>query len=234
MSADKILVIGNSGDGKSSALRNLPPNETFLINCISKGLPFRGWKTKYTVFDKSNPNGNLLNTANPSTILRTMEHINSSRPDIKYLVIDDFNYIPAYRSFDRASEKGFDKFVDIALEIKNIASKAETMRDDLTVIIMMHPDITINQITGEKMIKPKISGKMIENQLTFEGLFEKVLYCFPKSDIIENKITYGFYTNKTADTLSPAKTPFGMFEEIFIDNDLKLVIDKIKEFNEGE
>lgn len=99
----------------------------------------------------------------------------------------------------------------------------------------MHPDISVNPVTGEKMIKPKIAGQMIEKQLTFEGLFSKVLYCKPKVDKMDNKIEYGFYTRKSGSTSDfPAKTPRGLFEEEFIPNDLAYVFEEVRKFNEGE
>lgn len=228
--ADRVLIIAESGSGKSTSLRNLNSEETFIINCLSKKLPFKGWKSKYTELTKENPRGNLFNSVVGANIMATMKYVNEKRTEIKTLVIDDFNYVSAYRLFDKAKETGFTKFVDSALEIKQIATLPESFRDDLLVIFMMHPDISVD-VEGNKIIKPKTGGRMIENQLTFEGLFEKVLYGKSKLSPDGRSIEYIFETRKTNDIASPAKTPIGLFEEAHIANDLQLVIDAIKEFD---
>lgn len=107
MAAEKILVIGDSGDGKSTSMRNLNPKETFLINCVGKDLPFRGWKKDYQVYSKDNPNGNLVNTSSVEMVKKIMKGVNSSLTHIKVLIIDDFNYIPAYQLFDKVEETGW-------------------------------------------------------------------------------------------------------------------------------
>lgn len=137
--------------------------------------------------------------------------------------------------FLKENKKNDTKFSLLAKDLKDIACLAESFRDDLFVIIMMHPDVSVNSVTGEKIIKPKIAGQMIERQLTFEGLFAKVLYCKPKLDPINDTLTYGFETRKTAlNPQSPAKTPIGLFEEEFVDNDLAYVIEEVRKYNMGE
>lgn len=89
MSATSVLVVGESGSGKSTAAENLPYKETFVINVAAKPLPFKGWKSRYTEFNKDNPQGNMLSSDNTETILATLDYVNSKRPEIKYIVIDD-------------------------------------------------------------------------------------------------------------------------------------------------
>lgn len=226
--ADRVLILAESGAGKSTSIRNLDPKETFIINCLSKALPFRGWKSKYTLLTKDNPDGNLFNSVNGSTIMGTMKYVNDKRPEVKMLIIDDFNYISAYKLFDKAKETGYNKFTDTALEIKQIATLPESFRDDLIVVYMMHPEVDTD-IDGNKRITPKIGGKMITNQLVLEGLFDKVLYCKPRTAKGGKGIEYGFETRKS-EISSPAKTPMGLFEEEFIPNDLELVKQAILEY----
>lgn len=228
--ADRILILAQSGSGKSTSLRNLDPKETFIINCLSKNLPFKGWKSNYTALSKDNPQGNLYNNVNGSSIMATMKYVNEKRPEIKTLIVDDFNYVSSYKLFDKAKETGFNKFVDSALEIKQITTLPESFRDDLIVIYMMHPDID-SDIEGNKIITPMVGGKMIRNQLTLEGLFDKVLYGRVNISKVTKEAEFVFETRKTTDISSPAKTPMGMFEDATIPNDLKIVIDTIKEFD---
>ena len=87
--ANLIAVVGASGSGKSSSLRTLKPEETFIINVASKPLPFKGWRSKYTIWNKENPDGNYINTSNVTTIGQILNYINLKRPEIKNVIIDD-------------------------------------------------------------------------------------------------------------------------------------------------
>ena len=87
--AEKILILGNSGTGKSTSLRNLDPDTTFIIQCVNKKLPFKGWKTKYTQITESNPNGNLCYTNDYQDIWKKLKYINNKMPKIKTVIIDD-------------------------------------------------------------------------------------------------------------------------------------------------
>lgn len=88
MAAETILILGESGNGKSTSLRNLNPKETFIISTTSKPLPWRGWKKQYTKFEKNNPKGNLYQVSRSNDIVNIMKYISNQRPDIKIIVID--------------------------------------------------------------------------------------------------------------------------------------------------
>ena len=105
--AQSILVIAESGSGKSTSIRNLDPNETLIINIANKPLPFKGWKSKYALLDKENPKGNLLNVSSGPGVLKAMMHVNEKMPHIKNLVIDDWQYMSSFEYFDKANEKGW-------------------------------------------------------------------------------------------------------------------------------
>lgn len=87
--ANMLALVGQSGSGKSTSLRNLDPTKTFIINVASKPLPFKGWRSKYTIWSKDNPNGNYINTSNVQVIGQILGYINSKRPEIKNLIIED-------------------------------------------------------------------------------------------------------------------------------------------------
>src|ERR1700754_3914020 len=95
MSATSVLIVGESGSGKTTAAETLPPAETFIINVASKPLPYKGWKANYTELTGKNPTGNMLNGTSSDAILQTLEYINTKRPEIKYVVLDDNQYIAA-------------------------------------------------------------------------------------------------------------------------------------------
>lgn len=224
--ANLIAIVGNSGSGKSTSFRTLDPKETFIINIASKPLPFKGWRTNYTTWDKENPNGNFVNTSNIEAIGKILQYVNTKRPEIKNIIIDDSQYIMSFEAMDRAKEKGFEKFTDIAQKFYSILKTGVLMRDDLNVIVSCH---TENVGTAdEPQLKIKTIGKMIDNVITVEGLFTYVLFTEISRDD-ESKVKYSFITH--SDGTNTAKTPFGCFDEDRIPNDMQLVLDAINDFN---
>lgn len=224
--ANLIAIVGNSGSGKSTSLRTLDPKETFIINVASKPLPFKGWKTNYTTWDKEHPEGNFVNTSNVDTIGKILTYINGKRSEIKNVVLEDAQYLMSFEAMDRAKERGFDKFTEIAQKFYAILKMGIQMREDLNVIVSCHAE---NSGTAdEPKWKIKTVGKMIDNLVTVEGLFTYVLFTNVSRDT-DNKVSYSFITH--SDGSNTAKTPFGCFEEDLIPNDMQMVIDAINEFN---
>ena len=91
--AQEILIIGESGTGKTTSFRTLDPKETFILNVAKKPLPFKGWKTNYTTISKENAQGNYFSSDNADALVRTMKHINDNMPHIKVVIVDDFQYL---------------------------------------------------------------------------------------------------------------------------------------------
>lgn len=90
MAAETILILGESGCGKSTSFRNLDPKETFIISTTSKPLPWRGWKKQYTKFNpKDNPDGNWYQTPKATQIIKIMQYVSTKMSNVKYIVIDD-------------------------------------------------------------------------------------------------------------------------------------------------
>lgn len=217
--AHGVLIIGESGCGKSTAGRNLVPEETFWINVANKSLPFKGWKAKYPKLSKETPDGRLSSVSTPTGILKALEYINNDRPEIKTVIIDDWQYMSAFEFFDRADEKGYDKFTDIGKWLTQVAKKPIELRDDLTIFFLTHSEESQDQ-KGRRKTKAKTIGKMVDEKLTLEGLFSIVLYATVKRDE-EGNLKYVFETvNNGSNT---CKAPMGMFEEEEIPNDLALV-----------
>lgn len=223
--ANLIALVGNSGSGKSTSIRTLNPAETFIINVASKPLPFKGWKAKYTVWNKDNPNGNFINTSDVERISKILDYIEAKRPEIKNIILDDSQYLMAFEAMDRAKEKGFEKFTDIAQKFYSILKASISMRDDLNIIVSCHSENIGDGLNP--IYKIKTIGKMIDNVITIEGLFTYVLFTHIESDNGTN--TYHFITQ--SDGTTTAKTPLDCFDSILIPNDLQYVINKIEEFN---
>lgn len=201
-----VLIIGASGSGKSSGLRNFSADEVTIFNVANKLLPFR-------------KKLDVIKNANYDTIGRIL-----SQKQKKIYVIDDSQYLLAFEMFDRAKETGYSKFTDIALRFRNMIDYIiKKLPDDVIVYFLHHAEET-----DSGKIKAKTVGKMLDNQLTVEGLFSIVLYCKIEGE------SHIFETQ--SDGYTTAKSPMEMFDRI-IDNDLKMVDSKIREYynlNESE
>ena len=220
--AQSVLVIADSGTGKSTSIRNLLPKETFIINIANKPLPFKGWKKNYTNISKENPKGNMTSASTAPGIIKAMQHVNDKMPHINTLVIDDWQYMSSFEYFDRANEKGYDKFTQIAANLAQVAKMPKDMRDDLTIFFLTHSEESTD-INGHRKVKAKTVGKMIDNALTLEGLFSIVLFGRVKKT--EDGLEDGFDTQNNGE--NTCKSPMGMFDSPFINNDLQLVKDCI-------
>jgi len=226
--AQSILVIADSGTGKSTSIRHLNPDETFIINIANKPLPFKGWKKNYKAINKENPKGNLASASSPAGIIKAINHVDQKMSHIKTLVVDDWQYMSSFEYFDRANEKGYDKFTQIAANLATVAKLPKDLRDDLTVIFLTHSEDSTD-IGGNRKIKAKTIGKMIDNTLTLEGLFSIVLFGkVNKND--DGELEYGFETQNNGE--NTCKSPQGMFEDFFIPNNLQYVKDCIQKYEE--
>lgn len=229
--AELIAIVGESGSGKTSSIRNLNPEETFIISTTGKRPGIKGAKKKYpdVKISKDGITGNFYTTANIENIKKMIAIVDKKMPQIKTLIIDDFQYLQSFEAMQRVDEKGYSKFTDIAKHAYEALKLAMDMREDLFVCVLTHSENTGDNINP--YFKMKTIGKMLDNVITLEGLFTYVL--FTKVILDENnKPSYKFMTN--ADGTCTAKTPMGLFPEILIDNDLDLVINRIKEYNEED
>lgn len=229
MAAETILILGESGCGKTSSLRNLNPKETFIISTTSKPLPWRGWKKDYIRWDPNiSIKGNWYQTSKSTNVITIMKYVSAKRPEIKNLVIDDLQYTMAFEFLDRRKEKGYDKFNDIGGDFTDILRITDTLRDDLKIIFTSHSENTGDAMNPHWSLKT--IGRMVNEKVTPEGLFTYVFYALPQNN--DNIIEYKFLTNTDGEHV--AKTPLGMFENKLVDNDLQAIIDIIDKYNKGE
>ena len=218
---NSVLILGESGTGKSSSLRTLNPEETFIINVINKPLPFRGSKFKYKRFSSETNEGNYYASDSPVIIRKLIQYVNDNMPHIKNVVLDDFGYTISNTFMRRATQKGYEKFSEIGADTFFILDILTDLRDDLFAFVMMHTDIDIN---GK--YKPRTIGKMIDQYICIEGKFTVCLHA------LVNDGQYQFLTNNDGQHM--AKSPLGMFEQLFIDNDLQYVINNINNYNNDD
>lgn len=194
------LILGESGSGKSTSLRNLDPAQTLLIQAIKKPLPFRSkdWKP---VKD----GGNIVVSDQSAAIINAMRKTHRS-----LIVIDDWQYVLANEYMRRTDERGYDKFTDIGRHAWDILSAATDLDAGKRVYILAH---TQTDEHGNRRIKT--IGKMLDEKITPEGMFSIVL-----NTVVQNG-NYLFATrNNGANT---TKSPLGLFDDDLIDNDLAAV-----------
>ena len=235
-----IGIAGHSGTGKTSGWRNMPPKETAMLLPNNKTqLPFPGAKKNYTKYDKEAGTGNLIVTNNLRSIPKVLKDINDNRPDIKYVLIDDFTHFfnaetrsDAFRKRKGGGE-AFARWDDFAaLVYKTVFEQAGTFRDDLTTVVHFH--VQENDSFDGMRICIKTPGKLLDNQIDLPSYFTYMLYTkvLPPSKDVKQEDRYKYVTND--DGTREAKTPYGCFKDIEIPNDMKVVIDTIEKYENGE
>lgn len=207
--------MGESGSGKTTAMRTLNPDETYYIDCDGKGLSWKGWRNQYNAEKK-----NYLVTDQQNTILTVMRGIDAKRPNIKTIVIDTINSVMIADERRRQNEKNYDKWADLAWAVYDIVTMSSKLRDDLTVIVLAHTQTEVDDTTGERFTRILTNGKKL-NKIGLEKYFTTVL--------LTKKTADGFVFETTANK-STAKTPMGAFETDEVPNDMQSVLDALAEF----
>ena len=203
--AQMLLIMGESGTGKSTSIRNCDPATTAIVNPVGKPLPFKG---KFEMLNSETESRKICKFMKEQAVAGK-----------KLLVVDDFQYILSVPYMNRIKENGWDKWNDFGANYFEIIEVCKELPDDVVVAYMTHTETLENGVTTIKLI-----GKLLREKITIEGLFTIVL----RTGVNEGK--YYFYTqNSGKDTV---KSPMGMFPAYAIDNDLNYVADKIRNFYE--
>lgn len=192
--ATVTLILGKSGSGKSTSLRNLTPSACALIQVIKKPLPFKGGK-----------DWNIFVTDDYASIIGA-----ATKTKRKVIVIDDFQYMLANEFMRRSEEKGFEKFSDIGRHTWDVFSALLKLPDDVRVYILSH-----TEETDAGQIKMKTIGKMLDDKINLEGMVTIVLRA-----VVQDRSHLFSTRNNGSDT---TKAPMGMFDDDLIQNDLAAV-----------
>lgn len=207
-----VLVIGRSGSGKTFSLKNFGADEVGVISVEKGRLPFKSdikvVRIPKNFDDGAQQNYAALNAAKYAWIMRAIRSAKA-----KVVVIDDSQYLMANELFDRAYEKGYDKFVQMAVNFRNLIHFINDLDDDNKIVYFLHH----SELDADGREKVKTIGKMLDEKLTVEGCFDIVLYCQD----------HKFFTQSNGQ--STAKSPEGMFD-LEIPNDLKAVDTAIREY----
>ena len=200
MQSIAVLLIGGSGSGKTTSFRNMPANETAIINVTNKPLPYR---------DKGQK---VVSTRDYSQIMSAIKGTKK-----KAIIIDDSGYLMSFENFDKANVKGYDKFTTMAQNYYKLIESARDLDNEKICYIVMH-----EELDEDGKLKPKAIGKMLNQQLCIEGLFTIVLrYKYENGQyLIQTK----------TDGSSVVKSPIDLFEDNEIPNDLYEVDKKIRNY----
>ena len=211
-----IGIMGESGSGKTTSMRNLDPKTTFYIDCDKKGLSWKGWKKAYSTDKKNYYKTDLI-----GTVATLLDKINTqdNMKHIKVVVVDTLNALMVADEVRRMKEKGFDKWQDLAQCIWQLIDQAMELRDDLTIIFVCHSQ-TQKEDDGYTFTRIKTSGKKLD-KLCIETKLTTVLHAVCEG---------GEYKFKVHSDNSTAKTPMGAFEDDEIENDITKVLEALKEY----
>jgi hypothetical protein len=202
-----VMIMGESGTGKTCSLRDFNPDEVLLIQAVNKPLPF---KNKFKPWDSVAKKGSIFVTDKSNKICKII----ASAPSYgkKIIVIDDYQYTMANEFMRRVLDKetgnaAFAKFNEIARWAWDIVMAAQSAPADIRVYFLTH---CVTNDMGET--RTKTIGKMLDEKITLEGLFTIVMRSMKTQD------GYKFSTqNSGTDTV---KTPMGLFDSDLIDNNL--------------
>jgi len=207
-----VLVIGRSGMGKTFSIKGFKADEVGVISVEKGRLPFKS-DIKVVRIPKNFDDSVQQNyaTLNAAKYAWVMQAIRSAK--VKAVVIDDSQYLIANEFFDRAYEKGYEKYAQMAVNFRNLIHFINDLDDDNKIVYFLHH----SELDADGREKVKTIGKMLDEKLTVEGCFDIVLYCQD----------HKFFTQSNGQ--STAKSPEGMFE-LEIPNDLKAVDAAIREY----
>lgn len=196
-------------------MRKLNPDSTFYIDCDEKGLAWKGWRQQYNAEKK-----NYYRTRNLPKISTLLLKVSKEQPQFKTVVIDTLNTCMVDKEVKSMTEKGYDKWIDLTQYVWDVIGTASGLRDDLTVIIVMHSE-TVRDDMGYSFTRIKTNGRKLE-KVILESLFGTVLLAKRTDD--------GKYVFETQAKNSTAKSPMGAFESFEIDNDILAVLEALNEF----
>ena len=232
----KILILAKSGFGKSTSIGEIPelglkgldPKTTYLISCVNKPLPFRGANKKFVVTAPNNPTGGNRVITNDAEVVAKIINMLAKSP-YKNIVLDDMNYMAQDYYMKNSLKAGCDCPKKIRYNTGLVFDAINNIPEDKNIICLAHYEEYKDKNGDSISYKYKSTGNMVDSYITPEGKFEIVLYGKASYDEKEKKSIREFVTNY--DGVYPAKSPIGMFD-LYIPNDLGLVVDKITEYYE--
>lgn len=227
-----ICLAGLSNSGKSTSLKYLEPESTFIVSCTNKQLQIPGFRKKYkkVTTNKGKLVGNWYINNNYDNIKKMLNIVSKTRPEVKVIVLDDANYLLSNETFQNALTKGYEKFTILAKNYYDLIEYCMNLRDDLTVVFVTHIENFGTDIDPE--YRMWTTGKMLTNAINLDGLFSYIIYSERYVSDTDDEVKYRFKTR--TDGNDTCRSVSGCFEDKYIEPDMKYVIDTINKFENGE
>ena len=227
-----ISLAGLSNSGKSTSLKYLNPEETFIISCTNKQLQIPGFRKKYSkiAVEDGKLKGNWLVSNNYAQIEKIMKAVSKTRPEIKIICLDDCNYLLSNETFQNAMVKGYEKFTTLAKNYYDLIQICQELRDDLTVVFISHVENVGTEIDPEYRLWT--TGKMLTNAINLDGLFSYIIYAERYIPDGSDEVSYRFKTR--TDGNDTCRSVAGCFASKYIEPNMQIVIDTINKFEAGE
>ncbi len=227
-----ICLAGLSNSGKSTSLKYLEPESTFIVSCTNKQLQIPGFRKKYkkVTTNEGKLVGNWYINNNYDNIKKMLNIVSKTRPEVKVIVLDDANYLLSNETFQNALTKGYEKFTILAKNYYDLIEYCMNLRDDLTVVFITHIENFGTDIDPEYRLWT--TGKMLTNAINLDGLFSYIIYSERYVSDTDDEVKYRFKTR--TDGNDTCRSVSGCFEDKYIEPDMKYVIDTINKFENGE
>lgn len=214
--SEPVLIMGESGAGKSYALRNMDPNTTLIISVDGKRLPFRS--LIWPKISSENPSGSFYIPPRVGPYATIKACIKKAVENgKKSIVIDDSQFLMGNEFFDKAMEKGFEKFSILGQNFWKLIEYCRDLPENVIVYFLHH---TERDNFGH--VKPKTIGKMLDEKGSVEGRFTICL--------MAEKAEGEYVIHSQMDDQSSVKAPKDMFESSPMENDLSQIDKSIREF----
>jgi hypothetical protein len=229
------MILAPSGFGKTTSAGNIPelkikglnPETTFIISATSKPLPFKGSAKVYPIGKPTEKTARRYVSNNGDQIAAAIKYIVENRKEIKDIILDDSNYIMQDYYMANALRKGYDVFKEIGKFMDAIFTAME-LSSTVNFIMMAHYEEFKDSSADTISYRYKTTGKMVNDYITPEGKFDIVLYGKQSFNDQDKIVTKQFVTNY--DGQFPSKSPVGMFKDLYIPNDLGIVIETVNKY----
>lgn len=227
-----ICLAGLSNSGKSTSLKYLNPESTFIISCTNKQLQIPGFRKKYSkiTIQEGKILGNWYVSNNYSQIEKVMSAVSKNRPEITTIVLDDVNYLLSNETFTTALTKGYEKFSVMAKNYYDLIQFCQDLRDDLNIVFITHIENCGTEI--DPVYRMWTTGKMLTSQINLDGLFSYIIYSERYIDDVDNEVHYRFKTR--TDGNDTCRSVEGCFEDKYVEPNMKMILDRINKFELGE
>ena len=233
----RILCLAPSGFGKTSSFGKIPdlgieglnPKETFLIQVKGKPLPFINSKEYVLTTPEELTKGNRIVSNNPEIVAMVLLKLSSPNSPFRNVVLDDTNYLMQDWYMDNALKSGWDAPKKIGYFMGRLFFAIEKFQEiNKNIFVLAHGE-NVTGADGRTYVKFKTTGKMVDEYITPEGLFDITLVGKSRFDDATKKVVKEYITNEDEFFSSP-KSAYGMFDKLYIPNDLGYVVSKINAF----